>query len=397
MSNSFLNSDTFWEKIYDRFPQKYRADDEKLNFPLRKYIQAAGEGGFKYAIDEINGLPDLLDPFNTTEEGLLVLFQYYGLPLFHGIPVTYLRYLLPRLSEAWQKKGSLESIEFVVSSLSGIRTSTTVHYGADNLPQVDVRLEMDFNMGEYFPDAAQFNRILDKFVPFYIDKTLIYVYVFYESQRLYTKEYAFDEIHNYVIEQAFIPYDKGERLVPTLNILDYTLSNNFECNATKVFTVDPDVLIDLVKGVYSDLQQLYPTEVYFDSVTDVSTPEESLVNGTDAVLTAHVFIDHDWYYPALNNENFVLNDNFLTNLSGMDYNELEADDETLSTYRHTDSDSVGFEFSTELDTYMGFFTNVQESVLNDGHIQIPDTSDAITHGGNHIRAYPSLKVYVGAP
>ena len=111
-----FNSDIFWKDLYSRFPAKYRAADEKVNLALKRFIQVASDGGFKYAIDEITGLLSLKDPMNTNENVLPVLFEQYGFDLFHGIPEPFLRYFLPKLSESWAKKGSIDVIEFVVSS-----------------------------------------------------------------------------------------------------------------------------------------------------------------------------------------------------------------------------------------------------------------------------------------
>lgn len=312
MSN-ILNSDDFGLKIYNRFPPKYREDDAKVDFALQRYIQALSEGGFKYAIDEINGITNIIDPSKTDSKVLPILFKQYGLEIFNGIPETYLRYLLPKLGEAWTKKGSLSVVEFITSSLSGIKTTSetsynvppyyshkdgvlkvfvqggitkiggyafkdftnleslvlsdtlekigtfaftnctslkdvyylgsesqwneitigdfnqplldaTIHfesfeqflerpegergvcgkditwaffsenlelkgtgemydYDSDQNPIIDVKLDMDYNIGDYFPEASQFSRLLKNFVPYYCDLNLIYSYSFLENFR----------------------------------------------------------------------------------------------------------------------------------------------------------------------------------------------------------------------
>lgn len=181
MSNIF-NSDDFGLKIYNRFPPKYREDDVGQRYALKRYLQALSDGGFKHSIDEINGLTTLIDPENADAKVLPVLFQQYGLNVFNGIPENYLRYLLPKLGEAWSKKGSLDVVEFITASLSGIKTSSQVIYDENEDPIIGVKLEMDYNIGDYFPDAEQFTRLLENFVPFYCDVSLIYSYLFYESQ-----------------------------------------------------------------------------------------------------------------------------------------------------------------------------------------------------------------------
>ena len=178
MSN-ILNSEDFGLKIYNRFPPKYREDDVGQNFALKRYLQALADGGFKYSIDEINGITHLIDPNKVDAKVLPVLFKHYGLEVFHGIPEEYLRYLLPRLGEAWEKKGSLSIIEFVTTALSGTKATTEVNYDPKDNPVIDIKLEMDYSLSEFVPDVEQFTRLLQNFIPFYCDMNLIYSYMFY--------------------------------------------------------------------------------------------------------------------------------------------------------------------------------------------------------------------------
>lgn len=191
MSNT-LSSENFGLKLYNKFPPKYREDDAEVDFALSRYLEALSDGGFKYTIDEINGLTHIVDPSNTKSSILPILFKQYGLEIFNGIPENYLRYLLPKLGEAWSKKGSLSVIEFITSSLTGIKTSSFVEYDEQENPTVGVRLEMDYNIGDYFPEAGQFSRLLKNFVPFYCNLNLIYSYLFYENSAIFGKEDGFE-------------------------------------------------------------------------------------------------------------------------------------------------------------------------------------------------------------
>lgn len=182
MSN-ILSSEDFGLKLYNKFPPKYREDDVDQKFALKRYLQSASDGGFKPVIEDINGLTELINPSKTRKNVLPILFRYYGLEVFNGIPESYLRYLLPKLGEAWSKKGSLSVVEFISSSLSGIKTSTEVVYDELGNPDIEVRLEMDYSMdGSYFPDIGQFKRLLENFIPFYCDLILLNSYLFSESQ-----------------------------------------------------------------------------------------------------------------------------------------------------------------------------------------------------------------------
>lgn len=187
MSNT-LDSKDFGLKIYDRFPPKYREDDARQNYALKRYLEALSDGGFAHAIEDINGITTLIDPEKIDAKFLPILFKQYGLEVFNGIPEEYLRYLLPKLGEAWSKKGSLSVVEFIISSLSGIKTSTQVTYDDNGNPLVDVRLEMDYNIGNYVPNVEQFNRLLKNFVPSYSDVNMLFSYLFFEEQVLNAKD-----------------------------------------------------------------------------------------------------------------------------------------------------------------------------------------------------------------
>lgn len=250
MSN-ILSSDDFGLKIYNRFPPVYREEDAKVNFALKRYLQALSDGGFKYAIDEINGITALIDPNTALSKALPILFKQYGLEIFNGIPEPYLRYLLPKLGEAWSKKGSLSVVEFITSSLSGIKTSTIVEYDEEENPTVGVRLEMDYNIGDYFPEASQFSRLLRNFVPFYCDLNLIYSYLFFENDTVVGTEGGFKyNIKHDPAEDVLAvgtQYTENNAIVSTIsesagvfipsennaltNRLNYTLNNTFCTNA----------------------------------------------------------------------------------------------------------------------------------------------------------------------
>ena len=206
MSN-ILNSEDFGLKIYNRFPPKYREDDASHDYALMRYLQALADGGFKYSIDEINGIHSLVDPQNADAKVLSILFKQYGLELFNGIPEQYLRYILPRLGEAWSKKGSLSVVEFITSSLTGVKTSTEVEYDDFDNPTINVRLEMDYTLDGYLPESSQFTRLLKYFIPFYCDLVLMYSYLFNESQVLNCKD---SESTDVIIHSAPIQYVEGE-------------------------------------------------------------------------------------------------------------------------------------------------------------------------------------------
>lgn len=375
----FFDNKDFGLKIYNKFPPMYREDDAKVNFVLKRYLQAVGDGGFKLAIDEWNGLLDIYNPSNIDYNMLSILYEQFGFDLFYGIPEEYLRYLLPRLSEAWKKKGSLSVVEFVVSALSGIKTSTEVISDAQDNIQLNVRLEMDINMGTFFPDPVQFKRILTKFVPFYLDSTLIYSYVFYESQKVWIAEnYFFDEVKEDTKEHAFIPFDKGTRFMPVLNQLGYLLNDNLYTNGTKTFDIiDPDTFTDIISMLYSETQTLSRQgDELVDKIIFIPYHDEIEVSGDDS-RAEHIVMDND-------EGDFI-----------EAQEEILADKMVLVT---PDNEVQSLDQNKGNDLYQGLFTNITESVLNDAGVVIPDTVDVIYYRntGVTVTAFPSLHRYVGA-
>lgn len=237
----------FGQKIYDRFPPAYKLDDADNKYALKRYLEACGDGGFKYIIEEQNGLLDLVDPQKCSVQVLYELYKSYGLDLFYGIPEDFLRAFLPNLGQAWAKKGSLDVIEFIVSSLTGIKTETEVSYDQFENPLVTVKLEMDFAVTDYFPDSEQFERILRKFIPFYCDAVLIYAYVYFEDVKIKAREYLLDELTTFAEDCIHIPHAKGVRLFPMLNHFCHFLNGKegeqFVLNGGVYFEDDPDILV----------------------------------------------------------------------------------------------------------------------------------------------------------
>lgn len=242
MSNT-LNSKDFGSKIYNRFPLRYREDDLAYGEPLRRYIEGLSEGGFAHVIDELNGITRLIDPDNVSSEVLPLLFQQHGLSIFKGIPEEYLRYLLPRLGEAWSKKGSLDVIEYITSSLTGIKTSTEVEYeNGEDSPLTKVRLEMDYTIGNYFPNSANFEKLLINFLPFYCDILIVYSYMFYEKQTIKMEE---DE----------------EMSIPIVNEETLTISQYGRADSTTSALVGKAVVGVAVVGSYEDY-----SDVCYDTI-----------------------------------------------------------------------------------------------------------------------------------
>ena len=195
MFNQILNSFGFGIKIYNRFPLKYREDDEITKFTLRRYLDAIGEGGFRFLIDDWNGLYELVDPNKSTSEGLQILYEQFGLPVFYGIPEPYLRYFLPHIGEAYSAKGSIDVLDFVLASLAGVQVEPEIIIDDNDDTFLILNLLMDESLDGYLPDRDQFIKILKNFVPFYLDFILRLVYYYSESAEFSVEEtYRRDDV-----------------------------------------------------------------------------------------------------------------------------------------------------------------------------------------------------------
>ena len=287
---NILNSDDFGLKLYNRFPPKYRDDDVGQNYALKRYLQALSDGGFKYSIDEINGITALIDPDRVDAKVLPILFKQYGLDIFNGIPEEYLRYLLPKLGEAWSKKGSLSVIEFITSSISGIKASTEVEYDLYDNPLVNIILEMDFNIGDYYPDIEQFKRLIQNFIPFYCDLYMFYSYLFYESQVLVAKEYVDTlKISNNIEETVSIIHGKSNIYYSQLNnelrLLNSTLIlNESYLSDSPDYHEDKIILAPIFE--LADITREHSTDFNEDSILLLvkENPKTKVIENVSSVL-----------------------------------------------------------------------------------------------------------------
>lgn len=256
---STLDSKDFGLKIYNRFPPKYIEDDESQSYALKRYLESLADGGFSHIIDDTNKLLSLVNPNTIDAKYLPILYKQFGLEVFNGIPENYLRYLLPKLGDAWSQKGSLTIVEFITSSLSGVKVSSEITYDEKGDPYIKVFLEMDYNIGDYFPDAEQFIRLLEIFLPFYVDKTLVYSYLFYESQVVSALEGSLMDISDLKKENVSFKAQKTEE---GEDLDTHKESISFVCNVEAKIGKDfSDIIINNINtSIEEELVRVRPFE-----------------------------------------------------------------------------------------------------------------------------------------
>lgn len=302
MSN-LLDGKTFGDRLYNSLPKMYHTEDSSVNYALKRYLQAMVEGGFSYVINESNGILDLNDPARTPSEVLPIIFEQYGLSIFNGIPETYLRKLLPILKDLYDRKGATTVIEYLTSIISDVEAEVIVSPNFKEDFHIDLRLEMDYDQ-EDVPDKDQLIRIIKEFLPFFIEVTIILVYLFYEYANIKVKEDFHDFIkENRAEESSFysvgFPYEDS-------SLFGYCLFGS---------------------GVFDKEGFKWYTDYYFDKVKYL-TDEKAGISSDDSFIETL----------------FKLFSEEKTSIS------KDADKDIIITLIDTDPENIGF-YKTALPTY----------------------------------------------
>lgn len=253
-----LNGTKFGERLYDTLPHLYHSEDEMVDFALKRYLQALADGGYAYVIDELNGILDLNDPTKTPAEVLPVLFEQYGLPIFNGIPEAYLRKLLPILRDLYARKGATTVIEYLTSIISDVKSEVIISPDFKENYHIDIRLEMNYDQqgARDLPDREQLLRIIKEFLPFFIEVTFIFSYLFYELAKIQAKEFSHDYVTEIRSEHTRLPSRKGTSMFPTLNNFDLGLNDSIYLNETYYYSEEVDEFWDKISYILQETGNL---------------------------------------------------------------------------------------------------------------------------------------------
>ena len=253
-----MDSKTFSEKLYNTLPVMYHNADSMVDYALKRYLQVLSDGGYSFVVDELNGILNLNDPERTPSEVLGVLFEQYGLPLFNGIPEVYLRKLLPILGDLYARKGATTVIEYLTSIISDVKTDIVISPDFLNDYHVDLRLEMDYDQtgARDLPDREQLLRIIKEFLPFFIEVTIIFVYLFYETAKLQARERLEDSVTEVRSEHSRLLSGNKEGLFPTLNNFDLGLNKSIYLNESYYYDVEVDKFWDKIKYILQETGNL---------------------------------------------------------------------------------------------------------------------------------------------
>lgn len=253
-----MDSKTFSGKLYNTLPVMYHNADSMVDYALKRYLQVLSDGGYSFVVDELNGILNLNDPERTPSEVLGVLFEQYGLPLFNGIPEVYLRKLLPILGDLYARKGATTVIEYLTSIISDVKTDIVISPDFLNDYHVDLRLEMDYDQtgARDLPDREQLLRIIKEFLPFFIEVTIIFVYLFYETAKLQARERPEDFVTEVRSEHSRLLSGNREGLFPTLNNFDLGLNKSIYLNESYYYDVEVDKFWDKIKYILQETGNL---------------------------------------------------------------------------------------------------------------------------------------------
>lgn len=237
-----MDSKTFSGKLYNTLPVMYHNADSMVDYALKRYLQVLSDGGYSFVVDELNGILNLNDPERTPSEVLGILFEQYGLPLFNGIPEVYLRKLLPILGDLYARKGATTVIEYLTSIISDVKTDIVISPDFLNDYHIDLKLEMDYDQtgARDLPDREQLLRIIKEFLPFFIEVTIVFVYMFYESVKLQGRESFEDHVTEVRSEHSRLLSGNKEGLFPTLNNFDLGLNKSIYLNESYYYDVEVD-------------------------------------------------------------------------------------------------------------------------------------------------------------
>lgn len=228
--SELLDGSTFGDKVYNKFPAVYRNEDVENDLFLKRYIDALGEGGFSLVIEDANGITKLISPSETEDKFLPTLYESYGISVFNGLPVKFLRSLFPYLSSLFSRKGSKSVISYLSSIILGARVKVEEDVNFKENYLLHLFVDVDSRIENDFPDVGQLKRVLGFFLPFFCKVIISYTLYDTDVIEVSFSELFFDIIYETTTSQTImkvvrdIPHEVEKGI---LNDSRYTLNNNF--------------------------------------------------------------------------------------------------------------------------------------------------------------------------
>lgn len=114
----------FSSYLYNRLPEVYRREDcrSDVNYALKRYLEALGNGGINNLFSEVLDLYDILDIEKTPEDVLPLWGKLFGYDYIHEVEPAVQRKILQNLIELYRRKGTKSAIEFITREFTSFDT-----------------------------------------------------------------------------------------------------------------------------------------------------------------------------------------------------------------------------------------------------------------------------------
>lgn len=370
-----LNSNNYGDKLYNSLPVLYRVSDREVNLALKRYLSVLADGGFKYNIDELNGILSLNDPTETPTEILPIIFAQYGLEIFHGLPELYLRNLLPILRDLYARKGATTVVEYLTSQITNVEADITYDEDYYNNYRLYLNIHLDTD-DTNVPDREQLLRIIREFLPFFVETIIVFIYMYYDEATLIGVDHDF-------LDEVKTDQDENLSIVPAQGLLYYNLLNVETKKLNSTFILNDSYYVNEEIDPYED--KLKPLE-YDSGVFDEDTTVDEVVGESFNLesLLELIFLDTDDSHVDAMTE--------LTPYA--DSQELSDSDEHISYYiKENTSETPSINSEYALGYYLPMLNNAEEDkylnstlILNKGAFT-DGMKDIITVGDEVTKIY----------
>lgn len=156
--------------LYNRkLPELYREEDSKIGYPLKRYLQALTDGGFKGSIEDIKNLLLLIDPQSVDKEFFPYLCASFGLEYFPDIDIQYQRRFLMNIGELVKRRGTFSSVHFLVRALTGLEAELSV---TDDILTIMLLANTVEQVNKIEPSMRLIGNYIRTQIPYYIDPVI---------------------------------------------------------------------------------------------------------------------------------------------------------------------------------------------------------------------------------
>lgn len=178
-----------FDLLYNRkLPQIYRDEDSKIGFPLKRYLEALVEGGYKGAIEDIQGALLLIDPNAIPENLFPFLCESFGIEYLPDIDIAYQRKFLLNLGELVRRRGTFSSIHYMIRALTGLESEMSLEDNTLNITLLAKNVEQ-INRLEH--SAGIIRNYIQTQIPYYIRPVILSRI---DSQVIESKSYSHSAI-----------------------------------------------------------------------------------------------------------------------------------------------------------------------------------------------------------